>query len=151
MYFQELPKDARLWVYQANRVIDADEKAEISSILNQFISSWAAHGVPLKAETLVLKDHFIIFGVDEKQIAASGCSIDSSVKLMKEIGEKFTIDFFDRLKLIIEKDSEMKVISFSQLGDYSDWKIYNTLVNTVEQFNESFLIQVKDSELYKMF
>jgi hypothetical protein len=150
MYFQELPKDARLWVYQANRVIDADEKAEISSILNQFISSWAAHGVPLKAETLVLKDHFIIFGVDEKQIAASGCSIDSSVKLMKEIGEKFTIDFFDRLKLIIEKDSEMKVISFSQLGDYSDWKIYNTLVNTVEQFNESFLIQVKDSELYKL-
>jgi len=150
MYFQELPKDARLWVYQANRVIDADEKVEISSILNQFISSWATHGVPLKAETLVLKDHFIIFGVDEKQIAASGCSIDSSVKLMKEIGEKFTIDFFDRLKLIIEKDSEMKVISFSQLGDYSDWKIYNTLVNTVEQFNESFLIQVKDSELYKL-
>ena len=150
MYFQELPKDARLWVYQANRVIDTDEKVEISSILNQFISSWAAHGVPLKAETLVLKDHFIIFGVDEKQIAASGCSIDSSVKLMKEIGEKFTIDFFDRLKLIIEKDSEMKVISFSQLGDYSDWKIYNTLVNTVEQFNESFLIQVKDSELYKL-
>ena len=98
----------------------------------------------------MLKDHFIIFGVDEKQIAASGCSIDSSVKLMKEIGEKFTIDFFDRLKLIIEKDSEMKVISFSQLGDYSDWKIYNTLVNTVEQFNESFLIQVKDSELYKL-
>jgi len=150
MYFQELPKNARLWVYQANRVIDADEKVEISSILNQFISSWATHGVPLKAETLVLKDHFIIFGVDEKQIAASGCSIDSSVKLMKEIGEKFTIDFFDRLKLIIEKDSEMKVISFSQLGDYSDWKIYNTLVNTVEQFNESFLIQVKDSELYKL-
>ena len=151
MYFQELPKDARLWVYQANRVIAADEKAEISSILNQFISSWAAHGVPLKAETLLLKDHFIIFGVDEKQEAASGCSIDRSVKLMKEIGKKFNIDFFNRLSLIIEKDAEMKVIPFSQLGDYSDWKIYNTLVNTVEQFNESFLIQVKDSELYKMF
>ena len=150
MYFQELPKDARLWVYQANRVIAADEKAEISSILNQFISSWAAHGVPLKAETLLLKDHFIIFGVDEKQ-EASGCSIDRSVKLMKEIGKKFNIDFFNRLSLIIEKDAEMKVIPFSQLGDYSDWKIYNTLVNTVEQFNESFLIQVKDSELYKMF
>ena len=150
MYFQELPKDARLWVYQANRVIAADEKVEISSILNQFISKWAAHGIPLKGEALVIKDRFIILGVDEKHEAASGCSIDSSVKLIKDIGKKFNIDFFDRLNLIVEKDSEMKVISFSELGNYSDCKIYNTLVNTVEQFNETFLIQVKESELYKL-
>ena len=150
MYFQELPKDARLWVYQSNRCINENEQAEISTILNQFISSWAAHGIPLKAETLVIKDHFIIFAVDEKQEAASGCSIDSSVNLMKEIGQKFNIDFFDRLKLIVEKDSEMKIIPFSELGVYSEWKIYDTLINTVEKLNESFLIQVKDSELYKI-
>ena len=69
---------------------------------------------------------------------------------MKEIGQKFNIDFFDRLKLIVEKDSEMKIIPFSELGVYSEWKIYDTLINTVEKLNESFLIQVKDSELYKI-
>ncbi len=150
MYFQELSSDSRLWVYQSGRAFTAVEKEGITNKLNEFVSQWAAHGMALKGEAIIVNDHFIVLSVDERFESASGCSIDSSVKLMKDIGQEYSLDFFNRLKLIVEKDSEMKVISFSDLGEYEDWNIYNTLVNTVDQFNNSFLIPVKESELFKM-
>ena len=151
MYFPQLSKDSRVWVYQSNRSFSENEKMLLNESFKEFVSSWAAHGSKLVADAIVIEDFFVALAVNEKTAMASGCSIDSSVKFIKSVGQQLNIDFFNRLSLIIEKDAEMKVIPFSQLGDYSDWKIYNTLVNTVEQFNESFLIQVKDSELYKMF
>ena len=150
MYFQELSNDSRLWVYQADRSFTEAECQNISLKLEEFVSGWAAHGASLKAGAMIVNNHFIVLSVDEKFESASGCSIDSSVKMIKAIGEQYSINFFNRLKLIVENDSEMKMIAFSDLGEYGDWNIYNTLVNTVEQFNNSFLIPVKESELYKM-
>ncbi len=150
MYFKELSSDSRLWVYQADRSFTEIENQSISKKIEVFISGWNAHGASLKAGFLIVNNHFIVLSVDEKFESASGCSIDSSVKIIKEIGKEFSIDFFNRLKLIVENDSEMKMIAFADLIEYQDWNIYNTLVNTVEQFNNSFLIPVKESELFKM-
>ena len=150
MYFQELSNDSRLWVYQSDRSFTEAESKSISQKLEAFVFGWNAHGASLKADFMLVNNQFIVLGVDEKMASASGCSIDSSVKIIKEIGKEFSIDFFNRLKLVVEKDSEMKMIAFSDLGEYEEWNIYNTLVNTVEQFNNSFLIPVKESELFKM-
>jgi hypothetical protein len=102
------------------------------------------------AESAIIGDHFAVLAVDEQVEMPSGCSIDSSVKLMKDIGNEFQIDFFNRLKLIVEREGEIKMVALSELADYSEWNVYNTLVNTVEDLNNSFLIPVIESELYKM-
>lgn len=150
MFFSTISKSARVWVYQSNRIITDSEKEQISSRLSDFTNEWAAHGAKLIAKSAIIGDYFVVLAVDEQVEMPSGCSIDSSVKLMKDIGYHFQIDFFNRLKLIIEKEGETKMIAFSELADYSDWKIYNTLVNTVEGLNNFFLIPVIESDLYKM-
>ena len=150
MYFPQLSNDSRVWVYQSNRSFSENEKKLLNESFKDFVSSWATHGSKLVADAIVIEDFFVALAVDENTAMASGCSIDSSVKFIKSVGQHLNIDFFNRLKLVVKKDSETKMISFSDLNQYNDWKIYNTLVNTIEQLNTSFLIPVEESELYKM-
>ena len=150
MYFTQLSNDSRVWVYQSNRSFSENEKTLLNESFKDFVSSWAAHGSKLVADATVIGDYFVALAVDEKTAMASGCSIDSSVKFIKSVGQQLNIDFFNRLKLVVKKDSESKMISFSDLNQYTDWDVYNTLINTVEQLNTSFLIPVEESELYKM-
>jgi len=150
MYFPQLASDSRVWVYQSNRPFSENEKVQLTEAFKVFVDSWAAHGSKLVADATIIGDYFVVLAVDEKTAMASGCSIDSSVKFIKTIGQQFNIDFFNRLKLVVQKEDETKMIAFSDLGQYEDWKIYNTLVNTVDLLNSSFLIPVSESELFKM-
>ncbi len=150
MYFPQLASDSRVWVYQSNRPFSENEKDQLTEVFKVFVDSWAAHGSKLVADATIIGDYFVVLAVDEKTAMASGCSIDSSVKFIKTIGQQFNIDFFNRLKLVVQKENETKMISFSDLGQYEDWKIYNTLVNTIDLLNTSFLIPVNESELFKM-
>jgi hypothetical protein len=150
MYFPQLASDSRVWVYQSNRPFSDNEKVQLTEAFKVFVDSWAAHGSKLVADATIIGDYFVVLAVDEKTAMASGCSIDSSVKFIKTIGQQFNIDFFNRLKLVVQKENETKMIAFSDLGQYEDWKIYNTLVNTVDLLNSSFLIPVNESELFKM-
>ena len=150
MYFPQLASDSRVWVYQSNRPFSENEKVQLTEAFKVFVDSWAAHGSKLVADATIIGDYFVVLAVDEKTAMASGCSIDSSVKFIKTIGQQLNVDFFNRLKLVVQKENETKMISFSDLGQYEDWKIYNTLVNTIDLLNTSFLISVKESELFKM-
>lgn len=150
MYFPQLASDSRVWVYQSNRPFSENEKVQLTDPFKVFVDSWAAHGSKLVADATIIGDYFVVLAVDEKTAMASGCSIDSSVKFIKSIGQQFNIDFFNRLKLVVQKENETKMISFSDLGQYENWKIYNTLVNTIDLLNTSFLIPVNESELFKM-
>jgi len=150
MYFPQLASDSRVWVYQSNRPFSENEKGQLTEAFKVFIDSWAAHGSKLVADATIIGDYFVVLAVDEKTAMASGCSIDSSVKFIKTIGQQFNIDFFNRLKLVVQNNEETKMISFSDLGQYENWKIYNTLVNTIDLLNSSFLIPVNGSELFKM-
>ncbi len=150
MYFPQLASDSRVWVYQSNRLFSENEKVQLTEAFKVFVNSWAAHGSKLVADATIIGDYFVVLAVDEKTAMASGCSIDSSVKFIKTIGQQFNIDFFNRLKLVVQNENETKMISFSDLGQYEDWKIYNTLVNTIDLLNTSFLIPVNESELFKM-
>ncbi len=150
MYFPQLASDSRVWVYQSNRPFSENEKVQLTEAFKVFVDSWAAHGSKLVADATIIGDYFVVLAVDEKTAMASGCSIDSSVKFIKTIGQQFNIDFFNRLKLVVQNNEETKMISFSDLGQYENWKIYNTLVNTIDLLYTSFLIPVNESELFKM-
>ena len=73
---ENMPPDARVWVYQNNKVFSDAELIAIKLEGEKFISDWSAHGAALNASFDVLHNRFIVIGVDEKQATASGCSID---------------------------------------------------------------------------
>ena len=47
--FQEMPAQARIWVYQASRSLQAQELDQIKQTLTQSCQVWEAHGAPLQS------------------------------------------------------------------------------------------------------
>src|SRR6188768_266542 len=105
--FQSLPDHARIWIYQSERKITSEEKTIISDTLEAFTQQWAVHGQPMDASFAVLHDQFIILAANDQ---ASGCSIDSSVRTIKNLGDQLGVDFFNRNLIAFQKRNEVTTV-----------------------------------------
>ena len=148
--FPQLPDTSRVWLYVSDRPFDATESNYIQDALSDFTQNkWATHGTKLMASGSVLMNQLVVLAVDEEVMNASGCSIDSSVRLMKQLGTELKVDFFNRLFVLISKESEIKRVHFQELQQYSDWKLLNPMVSSLEEVRNRFLIDVKESNLFR--
>lgn len=149
---------SRVWVYQSNRVLSAEETETISKALITFTKSWTAHNQQLKAAFEIKYNRFLVLIVDETQSGASGCSIDKSVHLMKELEQQFHIDLFDRFHIAYKVDEEVKSTSrgaFEELikigAINSNTIVFNNLVSDYGQYLEKWEVPFKDSWHAKVF
>jgi hypothetical protein len=83
--FDQLPSDARLWIFAAERPLTPGERDRVVGEADAFIDQWMAHGVPLTAARDVRYDQFVLVGVDERAAGVSGCSIDALVRRMQQL------------------------------------------------------------------
>jgi hypothetical protein len=155
--FEELPQSSRIWIYQANRALSENEQIAISEVLKEGIFSWNAHGAPLLGSFKFENSRFLIIGLDENQNAASGCSIDSSTKWIKQINERFNIDFFDR-SLIYLENGELQVCSiFGVKKAISEGKIkptttiFNNQITLLSQLEDNWKIKAENSFYNRFF
>ena len=102
----KLPDHSRIWIYQADRKLLADEEKIILTKGNEFTSAWAAHGHELMAGLYVMLDHFIVVVLDEQVESASGCSIDKLMRFIVELQKELGINFTNRL---ISRSEERRV------------------------------------------
>ncbi len=142
---EKLPKSSNVWLYQADRELTANEISYLEKELNVFIREWATHGTQLYGAFEVKHNRFLILAVDENKVPTSGCSIDTSVHKMKEIGAKINVDFFNRLNVFISKENEWKKVHISDLKEYPEWTFYNPMIKTLDDLSNSWEIKVKDS------
>ena len=110
--FDAMPKSSRIWIYQSDRKLSDLEVQNISDELEEFCSTWVAHQQQLKTSFNVFHNHFIVLAVDENSLNASGCSIDSSVKKVKEIEEKHNISLFNRQLVAFFLNDDVQVAPF---------------------------------------
>jgi hypothetical protein len=83
---QDFSDNSRVWIYQSDRPFNNSETFGIGKALNDFVANWKSHGVPVKGYANIFFDQFIILMADEEATGVSGCSIDSSVHVIQEIG-----------------------------------------------------------------
>jgi hypothetical protein len=103
--FEKLPENARVWVYLADKTLAESEKNDIGEFLKIGMQAWAAHGESLYGGFTFLKNRFLIICVDQQAHLPSGCSIDASTRWIKEIFQKFGIDFLTRAIVVNNEDS----------------------------------------------
>ena len=145
MFFSQFRPTSKVWVYTADRILTDAEQETIEKELKPFISSWAAHGDELYGDSIIHENRFVILAVDESSVTASGCSIDTSVKFMKELGNKIGVNFFDRMNLIVERDNNFKSVHISDLKEYLDWNVYNPMVSNLNELRENWRVPVAAS------
>ncbi|MBI1768630.1 MAG: hypothetical protein HYR67_09675 [Bacteroidetes bacterium] len=154
--FYQLPPDSRVWINQADRSFSDAEEKIISNSLELFCTQWSAHGNPLETSFAIKHNQFIVLSVNENAAGASGCSIDGSVRVLKELGQQLSIDFFDRTKIAFLSEGEIKLYSIQDLsmlfksGTLSGSSItFNNLVADKIGFEKSWKISAEKSWLAK--
>ncbi|MFT4522419.1 MAG: hypothetical protein ACI8ZN_001369 [Bacteroidia bacterium] len=147
--WNDLPGSARVWVYGANRALSANEITQISQKLEVFCAEWTAHGTKLKAGFELAYNRFIVLSADEEVAAASGCSIDSSVKVIKELDQELELDLFNRLRIYQIDDENATAMTMNEVkadiekGLINDSTlIINTLVQTKGDYQNSFVVPI---------
>lgn len=107
--YEALPNQTRIWIYQSSRSIRDHEVPVLKEQINLFVERWVSHNQKLRAYGDIYHNRFIVLMVDESQAGASGCSIDSSVHFVKQIGEAMGVDFFDRMTFAYQSNDKVKV------------------------------------------
>jgi hypothetical protein len=152
----DFASDSRVWVYQSSRLFSLGEALQIEDLLNHFVENWKSHGTPVKGFGTLFFGQFIILMADERATGVSGCSTDSSVRLIKEIEQLYKVSMFDRQNLAFVLKEKIELLPLSQLqyafdnGFVSSDTLYiNNLVQTKEELENNWLIPVKESWLAK--
>ncbi len=107
--------ESKVWIYQCNRDFTNMEAEEIKSVLNNFASSWTSHGAKVKGFATLLLETFIMFMADESATGVSGCSTDSSVRVVKEIENNYNVELFNRQLLAFWVDNKIVQIPLNEL------------------------------------
>lgn len=147
------PDTAKVWIYQASRPLSPDENQLLSAKAKAFASGWTAHKMALQADAAVVNNLFLLLIVDENQASVSGCSIDSSVHFVKEVGAELAIDFFNRLNVAYLQQEQVQVVHFQTLIEQiksgainsSEIRIFNNLVSNVAELKTKWLVPVGES------
>jgi len=146
--------DSRVWVYQCNRTFSLNETLEIEEILKEFTMQWKSHGTPVKGGAHLFFGQFIVLLADETATGVSGCSTDSSIRLIKDIEKRFSVDMFDRTTLSFVVKDKVALVPLSQLQHAAenglineDTLYFNNLVQTKTELESQWIVPVKDSWL----
>lgn len=150
--FENLPEESRIWIYQSNRKFSDLEFAEIDSALRQFIENWAAHGTSLESSFELKYNRFIILAVNQEVQAATGCSIDASVQLIQELEKKYAVDLLDKMNVTFKLGDHIahkSLIDFKKMAKdkavTENTIVFNNLINTISEYNESWEVPAMDS------
>ena len=124
--FDALPGHGRLWVFPANRTLTDVEARACLEVVDEFLASWAAHGVPLKSGRELREGRFLLVGVDVDAETPSGCSIDALVNRLRDFGGELGVTLIDHAP-----------VSFRALaadgGIGPDVPVFDTTLTRVEQ------------------
>ena len=159
-YHDQLPVDfaaeSRVWIYQSSRVFSTQEAIQVESLLKQFAGNWQSHGAPVKGYGHLFFGQFIVLMADEAATGVSGCSTDSSVRLIKQIEQNFGVSMFDRQALAFVVNDAVQLIPLSQVQDSlnkevltTDSVYFNNVVQTKGELEAKWMIPLKESWLAK--
>lgn len=140
--FDDLPDSARVWVYGVDRDLDRAAESTLLEEVDNYLTTWSAHGVPLHAAKHWKDSRFLTVAVDQNRAGASGCSIDGLFRTLKSLEPRIgagvvtsgliffrgkdgricsvTRDEFSRLGATGEIDGETEVFdpSVTSLGEW---------------------------------
>lgn len=150
--FKDLPDNARVWIYQANRSFNEAELEELRSRLDDFVTQWTVHGSDLQAGYIIKYKRFIVLGLDQEVNAASGCSIDASVHFIQQLEKDYNVDLLDKMNVSYKQG---EFIAYKSLSDFRKMAknrsvspktiVFNNLVNNKAEFLSDWEVPAAES------
>lgn len=135
--FNALPQNSRIWIYQADREFTREEVDLLRENAIAFIEEWTRHGAALKGSFALKYNRFLVLAVDESFANASGCSIDASVRFVKQMETLFSMDLMNKLNVTYKEGQTIRLVNLSTFQEYakvqkitSETIVFNNMVQT---------------------
>lgn len=150
--YKNLPNNSRVWIYQADREFTENEINFISEKAEDFINQWTRHGDDLKGSFTIKYNQFLVLAVDESFNNVSGCSIDSSVRFIKELENELKLDLMDKMNITFKDNENINLVKLSDFQRFAKEQkvtaetiVFNNMVNTKADFENNWEIPAKES------
>ena len=148
--FDNFPGQSQIWIYGFSDTLSPDQKKIVIEKLDAFKSGWLYHGQPVKGDYTILYDRFAVLITDD---SISGCSIDSSVAVFKDLKSNYNIDALNQNLIFYREHDTVKSINrpgFQKLvseGSVRDNTIvFDLMLKSLEDLrNNKFEIEYKYS------
>jgi len=151
---EEFSANSRVWIYQSDRIFFMQEALDMEPMLQDFVAQWKSHGTPVKGFANLFFGRFIVLMADENATGVSGCSTDSSVRLVKEIEKKYNVNLFDRQMLTFYIKEKVELLPLLQLKYAIENKFitedtlyFDNTVLTKEALENNWIAPVKNTWL----
>jgi hypothetical protein len=146
--------NSKIWVYFANRAFSDSEFQDIQKQFDDFSSQWKSHGAAMKNAMMLIDNQIAVISVDESLHAVSGCGIDASVQVIKEVEAKYNLSFFERNWVFYKENETLKKMQLSEFKIYCksnpNIQVVNPYYNNLNEIRTHFYMKIEDS-LYKNF
>ena len=156
--FEEMPENARLWIYQAERKLSENESEIVNANTEAFLNQWKAHGQDLKSSFSLQYDQFLVITVDESFSQASGCSIDASVHLIKALESALNVSFMTTNQVAFLQNGEINLFPFNQLKEKAEEKliepetlVFDNTVKNIAEFRSKWLRESSQTWVKRYF
>lgn len=150
--FDSLPSGSRVWIFQSNRRLTDQEMQIAEARLRAFTEEWVVHGSPLASSYSIRYNQFFILAADESDQMASGCSIDSSVRALRELETLLNIDLFDRNQVAFLVEGKVTLLPLKNLKENfatrilsGDTLTFNNLVGTTDELQDRWVLPAADT------
>ncbi|MBS1592182.1 MAG: hypothetical protein JST07_08775 [Bacteroidetes bacterium] len=145
---------SKVWIYQSNRLFTLNEVFTIEKMLTDFTTTWQSHGDAVKGYANLFFGQFIILMADETVAQLGGCSISSSMQVIKEIEKLFKVELFNRHSLAFIVKNKIEILPLQQLNYAlennfitANTLYFNNLVANKEELLSKWIVPIKESWL----
>lgn len=156
--FQKMPGSSRIWIYQSNREFSGEEVNVITLNTKNFIDNWTRHGDDLKGAFTIVYNRFVVIAVDENFANVSGCSIDASVRFIKQLQSELNVDLLNKLNIAFKTNDDVNSVSLNDFRSFiandkitQDTIVFNNLVETKADFESKWEVPAKESWHQRLF
>jgi hypothetical protein len=148
--FEQLPDDARLWIFAASDPIGADGETDLLSTVDEWLTGWHAHGAPLHCAREWTESRFLAVGVDQHTEGASGCSIDALFRVLQGLEQSLGTRLLAGGRVFYRNDEGQVVCteraSFRRLpGIDDDTRVFDTTITSAGEYRRAFERALRDS------
>ena len=140
MLITDYNNESKIWIFGFDKKLSSAECNIVSTIIKNFTENWMSHNKKVNGTFVLLEKRFLMLITDDK---ISGCSIDSSVNVLKEIKSNFDLDalnpnlvFYRFNGMINACDRNTFQLLCSEGQITPDTPVFNLMLNTLGDWRE---------------
>ena len=136
--FENFSDEANIWIFGFKNKLDKSKSEIVDSFVENFVAHWHSHRTPVQGAYKIIENQFVVLVAED---SVSGCSIDNTFGVFKELKHNYDLDALNQGLIYFKRDKIIEVLErsdFQKLVDENkisaDTTVYDLTITKLRQF-----------------